>query len=104
MCTQLWRRDRYADGAGKVSEPFVEYVRVPDVKGSVTSGDFGFKDGEEWEVFGFGSEDEYGCAERRRIACVMVGWNKPPYCEYFVRCIGKVCPNEKNAEVALPQD
>jgi hypothetical protein len=27
----------------------------------------------------------------------------PPYCEYFVRCIGKVCPNEKKAEVALPQ-
>jgi len=22
-----------------------------------------------------------GCAESRRIACVMVGWKRPPYCE-----------------------
>lgn len=73
------------------------------MKGSVMSGDFGLCDGEEWVVLGLDSEEENGCAERRRIACVMVGWNKPPYCEYFVRCIGRVCPNEKNAEVALPQ-
>lgn len=78
-------------------------MRVPDVKGSVMSGDLGLDDGKEWVVLGLGSWEENGCAERRRIACVMVGWNMPPYCEYFVRCIGKVCPNEKKAEVALLQ-
>jgi hypothetical protein len=77
---------------------------VPDVKGSVMSGDLGLSDGEERAVLGLGSEEENGCAERRRIACVMVGWKGPPYCEYFVRCIGRVWPNEKNAEMALLKD
>jgi hypothetical protein len=54
-------------------------------------------------VLGLGSEEENGCADRRRIACVMVGWKRPPYGEYFVRCIGSVWPNEKNAEEALSQ-
>jgi hypothetical protein len=76
---------------------------VPEVNGSVMSGDLGFSEGEEWAVLGLGSEEENGCADRRRIACVMVGWKRPPYCEYFVRCMGRVWPKEKNAEVALPQ-
>jgi hypothetical protein len=46
MWTQQWRRDAYAEGAGKISLPFVEYVREPEEKGSMISGDLGFSDGE----------------------------------------------------------
>jgi hypothetical protein len=74
---------------------------VPVVKGSVRSGDLGLREGEEWEVLGLGSEAENGWAERRRIAWVMVGWKRPPCGEYLVRCIGRVWPNEKNADVNL---
>lgn len=56
-----------------MSVPFVEYVRVPDVKGSVRSGEFKFIDGETCAVLGFASEEENGCDESRRMACVMVG-------------------------------
>ena len=76
---------------------------MPEVKGSVILGDLGLSDGEDWLVLGFNSDEENGCADRRRIACVMVGWKRPPYSEYFVRCIGRVWPNEKNAEVPLLQ-
>lgn len=103
MCTQLWRRDRYADGAGKLSVPLVEYVRMPEVKGSMISGDLGLSEGEDGPDSTVNSEDENGCEDRRRIACDMVGWKSPPYCEYFVRCTGSVWPNEKNVEVALLQ-
>jgi hypothetical protein len=75
---------------------------VPEVNGSVISEDLYFSEGEELAVLGQGSE-ENGCADRRRIACVMVGWKGPPYCEYFMRCIGRVWPKEKNMEVALQQ-
>lgn len=54
-----------------MSVPFVLYVRVPVVKGSV-EGRKGWA-GEEVERC-----DEKGCEERSRIACVMVGWKRPP--------------------------
>ena len=71
------------------------------MKGSVRSGDFGLSDGEVCEVLGLVSKEENGCVERRRMACVMVGWKSPPYGEYLLRWIGKVWPKEKNAEVNL---
>lgn len=46
---------------------------MPDVKGSVRSGDFRLIDGETCAVLGFASEQENGCDERRRMACVKVG-------------------------------
>jgi hypothetical protein len=58
----------YAEGAGKVSMPLVEYVRVPEVKGSVGLGDFGLRDGNEYGILGLGEVDERGWEERSRIA------------------------------------
>jgi hypothetical protein len=46
---------------------------VPEVKGSARSEDFRLIDGEACAVLGFVSEEENGCAERRRTAWVMVG-------------------------------
>lgn len=46
---------------------------MPAEKGSMRSGDFRLIDGEACAVLGFASEDENGCSERRRMACVMVG-------------------------------
>jgi hypothetical protein len=68
MWIQPCRREVQAEGAGKVSLPLVEYVRVPEANGSVISGDFKLRDGEEWEVPWSDEVGEKGCEERSRIA------------------------------------
>ena len=42
-----------------------------------------------------------GLDDRRRIACVIVGWNGPPWGECLERWVGSVCPNVKNAASGL---
>lgn len=88
---------RYADGAGNVSEPFVEYVRCPNVKGSERSAvlsDF-------LALVGCSCSWRNGPRESSRMASVTVGWKRPPYCEYWPRCVGRSCPNVKKVESAL---
>jgi hypothetical protein len=46
------------------------------VKGSIISGDLG--DMEASGLFSSRGVAENGCEERRRIACVVVGWKRPP--------------------------
>lgn len=69
-----------------------------EVKGSIMSGDLG-----DMEVFGgaWKSEGivEKGWEERRRIACVMVGWKRPPLMgEYARRWVGRTWPSVKKLE------
>ena len=59
-----------------MSSPVVEYVRAFEVKGSKISGDLG--DMETSGLIRLGGVAEKGCEERRRIACVVVGWKRPP--------------------------
>jgi hypothetical protein len=92
MCTQLCFRFMYAAGAGKTSAPVVEYVSSPEVNGSLISGLLSFSDAflesfsergaSRWSV-------EKGWLDKRRIACVNVGWNKPPCSEYACLCVGR---------------
>lgn len=42
-----------------------------------------------------------GARERRRIACVIVGWKRPPWGECARRWVGRVWPREKNVARAL---
>lgn len=57
--------------------PFVENVRWPEVNGSVRSGlEMAFSD-----FLGDSSARKKGPRERRRIAWVKVGWNRPPNSE-----------------------
>jgi hypothetical protein len=75
----------------------VEKVRWPDVKGSDKSGlaidGFGVSGGSlEWMN---------GPLERRRMACVIVGWKSPPNCECIERWVGSTWPREKNVERTL---
>ena len=46
-----------------------------------------------------------GCGKgprlRRRMACVMVGWKRPPWGEWAVRCVGRTWPREKKVERRL---
>lgn len=72
MWIQLCRRERYADGAGKVSRPVVVYVRTFAEKGSERSGLEGAR--EALDAVGGGK----GPLERRRMAWVIVGWKRPP--------------------------
>lgn len=44
---------------------------------------------------------ENGGCERSRIACVIVGWNRPPNEECARRWVGRVCPKLKKSENAL---
>ncbi len=62
-----------------MSRPLVEYVDVPVENGSV--------DSIVWRRIEFGvvcrlfEGLEKGWEERRRIACFMVGWKRPPWGE-----------------------
>lgn len=42
-----------------------------------------------------------GARERRRMACVMVGWKRPPWGEWARRWQGRVWPREKKSERIL---
>lgn len=42
-----------------------------------------------------------GPRDRRRMACVIVGWNRPPNCECALRCVGRVWPNVKKVDSPL---
>lgn len=42
-----------------------------------------------------------GWEERSRMACVIVGWKRPPNLEYAARCVGRVWPSMKNVDVKL---
>jgi hypothetical protein len=97
MCTHECLRLRYADGAGNVSCPFVENVRCPPLNGSTRSGLLSDDAG----VLGAVRSSKNGPRERSRIACVMVGWKRPPNGEWAVRCVGSTCPNVKNVEMPL---
>jgi hypothetical protein len=97
ICTHECRLVTYAEGAGNVSSPFVENVRCPPLKGSMRSGLLG-------DVIGFlgGSfSSKNGPRESKRIACVMVGWKRPPNDECAERWVGKTCPRVKNVERPL---
>lgn len=67
------------------------------MKGSTISGDLG-----EMETSGVGrlcGVGEKGCEERRRIACVIVGWKRPPWMgEYALRWVGRTWPTVKKVE------
>jgi hypothetical protein len=65
---------RYADGAGKVSIPFVENVRCPPLNGSMRSGLLSDVAGLSGGPF----SSKNGPRERSRMACVIVGWKRPP--------------------------
>jgi hypothetical protein len=43
-----------------------------------------------WERLEGSSEN--GWEERRRIASVIVGWKRPPWEEYALRCVGRTWP------------
>lgn len=97
MCTHACRLLSYADGAGNVSSPLVENVRCPPLKGSMRSGLFG-------DVVGFvgGSfSSRKGPRDRRRIACVMVGWKRPPNVEWADRWVGRTWPSVKKVDSPL---
>jgi hypothetical protein len=96
MCTHAWRRVRYAEGAGKVSMLLVEKVRWLLLKGSMRSG----LDG---DVAGFSGWSllKKGPLESRRMAWVMVGWKRPPNCEWAERCVGRTWPKVKKVERPL---
>lgn len=42
-----------------------------------------------------------GGAERRRMACVIVGWKRPPKGEWARRCVGRTWPMAKKVEKVL---
>lgn len=67
---------------------------VGEEKGSVRSGD-----GEVGER-GSGAMVKGG-RERRRMASVREGWKGPPWGEWAMRWVGRVCPRVKKREVNL---
>ena len=66
--------------------------------------------GDEGEMETFGVEreemvEEKGWEERRRIACVRVGWKRPPWTgEYAPRWVGRTWPREKKVERNLRRE
>ena len=52
---------------------------------------------------GEGCEDgaAYGPLLNNRMACVMVGWKRPPYFECADRTVGRVLPSSNNLAVDL---
>lgn len=97
MCTHACLLLAYCEGAGNVSMPFVEKVRWPLLKGSMRSGLFR-------EVVGFSGGSlaaKKGPRDRRRIACAMVGWKRPPNCECALRWVGSVWPKVKKVDSPL---
>lgn len=69
-------------------------MRAAEVKGSEMSV---AADSSRWMAGGA----EKGARERRRMACVMVGWKSPPCGECARRWHGRVWPSEKKRESTL---
>src|SRR3569833_3577766 len=91
MCTQPLALAGDADGAGHESAPVVVYVSrsPPPGEGSQSRSPAGRKGARAGAVVGG------GWAARRRVACVIVGWNRPPSGEWFSLCVGWVWPRMK---------
>lgn len=91
MWTQLNRLLRYADGAGTLSSPLVEYVSAAAENGSDCGIDA--DDSDNLAIPFQLDEIEVPCGSlSSRMHCVMVGWNNPPSLECATRWVGRVFP------------